>query len=83
MKHTLVEEKFHFGKEKGVEEDYINLFGCEASSFPFKYFGIPIRQCKLKNTERKAIEGHFETKLASWVGKLHSYGDWPVLINSV
>jgi hypothetical protein len=49
-------EVFCFGNAKAVEEDYINLFGCEAGSLPFKYMGIPIHFRKLKNNEWKAIE---------------------------
>ena len=50
---------------------------------PFKYLGIPIRYRKLLNKEWKLVEDRFEKKLASWVGKLLSYGDCLVLINSV
>jgi hypothetical protein len=76
-------EVFCFGNAKTAEEDYTNLFGCEAGSLPFKYLGIPIHFRKLKNGEWKAIEDRFEKKLASWLGKLLSYGDRLVLINSV
>jgi hypothetical protein len=51
--------------------------------FPFRYLGIRIHFRKLKNGEWKLIEYRFERKLASWLGKLFSYGDRLVLINSV
>jgi hypothetical protein len=76
-------EVFCFGKAKEVEDEYITLFGCAAGSFPFRYLGIPIHFQKLKNGEWKLIEDRFERKLASWLGKLLSYGDRLVLINSV
>jgi hypothetical protein len=76
-------EVFCFGNAKKVQDDYINLFGCEAGKFPFKYLGIPIHFRRLKNGEWKPIEDRFERKLASWVGKLLSYGDRLVLVNSV
>ena len=66
-----------------MEQQYRNLFGCEIGLFPFKYLGIPIHFRKLKNGEWKPIEDRFERKLASWLGKLLSYGDRLVLINSV
>jgi hypothetical protein len=72
-----------FGKPKKVETDYIILFGCEAGSFSFRYLGIPIHHHKLKNSEWKAIEDHFERKFEGWMGKLLSYSDRLVLINSV
>jgi hypothetical protein len=45
--------------------------------------GIPIHFRKLKNSEWKPIEDRFERKLSSWIGKLLSYGDRLILINSV
>jgi hypothetical protein len=54
-----------------------------ARSLPFKYLGIPIHYRKLRNKEWNPIEDRFERKLASWLGKLLSYGNWLVLINSV
>jgi hypothetical protein len=74
---------FCFGKAKDVEDDYINLFDCAAGTFPFRYLGIPIHFRKLKNGEWKLVEDRFERKLATWLGKLLSYGDRLVLINSV
>jgi hypothetical protein len=76
-------EIFSFGKAKYVEEDYKILFGCEAGSLPFRYLGIPIHFRRLKNGEWKPVEDRFEKKLSSWIGKLLSYGDRLVLINSV
>jgi hypothetical protein len=74
---------FCFWEAKDVEEDYKLLFGCESGSYPFKYLGIPIHYRKLKNGEWKPVEGWFERKLNSWIGKLLSYGDRLILINSV
>jgi hypothetical protein len=45
--------------------------------------GIPIHFRKLKNGEWKPVEDRFEKKLANWIGKMLSYGDRLVLINSV
>jgi hypothetical protein len=76
-------EFFCFGKEKDDEEIYSNIFCCEIGAFPFRYLGIPIHYRKLKNGEWKLIEDRCETKLANWIGKLLSYRDRLVLINSV
>jgi hypothetical protein len=76
-------EIYCFGQAKEGENEYKNLFGCEAGSFPLKYLGIPIHYLKLKNSEWKPIEDRFERKLANWLGKLLSYGDRLILINSV
>ena len=76
-------EVFCFGKAKENTQQYCNLFGCELGSFPLRYLGIPIHFRKLRNGEWKPIEDRFERKLASWLGKLLSYGDRLILINSV
>jgi hypothetical protein len=76
-------ELFCFGKAKQREDDYKTLFGCDIGSLPFRYLGIPIHFRKLRNGEWKPVEDRFETKLSSWIGKLLSYGDRLVLINSV
>jgi hypothetical protein len=76
-------ELFCFGDAKDVEEDYRLLFGCDLGMFPFKYLGIPIHFEKLRNGEWKPIEDRCERKLSCWIGKLLSYGDRLILINSV
>ena len=63
-------ELFCFGQAKGMEDQYKLLFECESGKFPFKYLGIPIHFCKLKNGEWKSVDDRFEMKLASWAGKL-------------
>ena len=76
-------ELFCFGQAKEVEDQYQNLFACASGSYPFRYLGIPIHFRKLKSGEWKPVEDRFERKLASWAGKLLSYGDRLILINSV
>jgi hypothetical protein len=48
-----------------------------------KYLGIPIHYRRLLNSEWKPVEDRFEKKFGYWIGKLISYGDRLVLINSV
>jgi hypothetical protein len=66
-----------------LEESYKELFGCESGTSPFKYLGIPIHYRRLRNGEWKPVEDRFESKLSNWIGKLLSYGDRLILINSV
>jgi hypothetical protein len=75
-------ETFFFGNAKDKEE-YKNIFGCGVGSLPFRYLRIPIHYRHLLNIEWKPIEDRFEKKLGSWIGKLLSYWDRLVLINSV
>jgi hypothetical protein len=76
-------EIFCFGKAKDLESQYKQIFGCEAGSLPFRYLGIPIHYRRLLNKEWNPVENFFEKKLSCWQGKLLSYGDRLVLINSV
>jgi hypothetical protein len=74
---------FFFGNAKEVENQYREIFGCNFGTPPFKYMGILIHFRKMKNEEWKPVEDQFEVKLSSWIGKLLSYGDRLILINSV
>jgi hypothetical protein len=71
------------GKAKNHQNDYKEIFGCAIVALPFMYLGIPIHFRKLLLKEWKVIEDRFEKKLASWIGKILSYGDGLILINSV
>jgi hypothetical protein len=76
-------EIYCFGEAKELGGNYTELFGCETGSFPFNYLGILIHFRKLRNGDWKPVEDRFETKLGNWIGKLLSYEDRLVLINSV
>jgi hypothetical protein len=76
-------ELYYFGQAKVLEESYKELFGCESATFPFKYLDIPIHFRRLRNGEWKPVEDRFESKLSNWIGKLLSYRDRLILINSV
>jgi hypothetical protein len=52
-------------------------------ALPFKYLGIPIHYRKLLIIEWKVVEDRLEKKMASWIGKILSYGDRLILINSM
>jgi hypothetical protein len=64
-------EIFCFGKARDEENEYRHLFGCEISSLPFKYLGIPIHYRRLLNSEWKPVEDRFEKKLACWIGNYY------------
>jgi hypothetical protein len=76
-------ELFCFEKAKDHQNDYKEIFGCAIVALPLKYLSIPIHFMKLLIKEWKVIEDRFEKKLASWIGKILSYGDRLILINSV
>jgi hypothetical protein len=48
-----------------MEEEYIILSGWEVVYLPFRYLGVHIHCCKLKNGERKPLVDHFKNKLSN------------------
>jgi len=76
-------ELFYFGAAKGVQQDYMNIFGCNVGEAPFTYLEIPLHYKRISNKDWKVIEDRFERKLSTWKSKLLSYGDRLTLINSV
>ena len=76
-------ELFCFGAAKVVQQDYMNIFGCNVGEAPFTYLGIPLHYKRISNKDWKVIEDRFERKLSTWKSKLLSYGGRLTLINSV
>jgi hypothetical protein len=76
-------ELFCFGKATDFEHQYRNIFGCTSGTLPFRYLGVPIHYRRLRNFEWNPMENRFASKLGCWKGKLLSYGDRLVLVNSV
>lgn len=74
---------FLFWKSQGYGQQYRNIFGCESGSLPFRYLGVPIHHRKLKNSEWHPVESRLMSKLSCWQGKLLSYRDRLILINSI
>jgi hypothetical protein len=58
-----------FGEEKGLQDQYAAIFGCQGGSFPFKHLVIPMHYRKLSNKDWKMVEERIEKRLSSWKGK--------------
>jgi hypothetical protein len=58
-------EMYCFGEAKGLQDQYITIFGCQGGSFPFKYIGMPMHVRKLSNKEWKMVEDRIEKRLSS------------------
>jgi hypothetical protein len=76
-------EMYCFGEAKGLQDQYITIFGCQGGLFPFKYLGIPMHVRKLSDEDWKMVEERIEKRLSSWKGKYLSVGGRLVLINLV
>jgi hypothetical protein len=83
LKINFHKSEIFFGKDKEEEDQYKQIFGCDAGSLPFRYLGILIHYRKLRNSDWYPVETQFESKLGCWKEKLLSYDDRPVLINLV
>jgi hypothetical protein len=75
-------ELFCFGKAKDMEQQYMQIMGCESDVLPIRYLGIPVHYRTLRNAEWNPIKSRFISKLGCWRSKLLSHGDRLVLINS-
>jgi hypothetical protein len=66
-----------------MENEYMELFGCNTGTFPIWYFGIPFHYRRLSNNDWLRVQERFEKHLSSWKGKNLSTGGRLTLINSV
>jgi hypothetical protein len=53
---------FYFGDAKEMQGEYSSIFGCQSSTYPFKYLGITIHHKRLSNSDWKIIEQRIEKK---------------------
>jgi hypothetical protein len=49
-------EIYRFGDTRGMENEYLVVFGCQNGTFPFKCLGIPMHYRKLSNKDWKKVE---------------------------
>jgi hypothetical protein len=76
-------ELFCYGAAKANQDEYAQIFGCDLSSFPFRYLGIPMYHRKLMNKDWKDVEERFQKKLNCWKSKMLSVGERLVLLHSI
>jgi hypothetical protein len=56
-------ELFCYGTAKSNQNEYVQIFGCDLGSFPFRYLGIPMHHKKLMNKDWKHVEERFQKKV--------------------
>jgi len=76
-------EIFCFGEAKNCKSQFMELFGCNPSTFLICYLGIPIHYRKLSNNDWMRVQEIFGKRLSSWKGKNLSIGGRLMLIYSV
>jgi hypothetical protein len=62
---NLEEDESHF---------YAQIFCCKIGQFPFTYLGVPLHYEKLRREDIQPIVDKIMRRIASWKGKLLSYG---------
>jgi hypothetical protein len=65
-----------------MEHQYKKI-GCASGSLPLRYLGILTRHRMLCNSEWNPVKNQFAAKLGCWRGKMLSYGDRLIPINSI
>ncbi|WOL10376.1 dynein light chain 2, cytoplasmic [Canna indica] len=65
-----------------LAENAAGLHGCQASSFPLRYLGLPLSPGKMKKEDWMQLISCLDAKLCSWQGKLLSRAGRLVLVNS-
>ena len=76
-------ELFCYGAAKNNQNEYAQIFGCNAGSFPFRYLGIPMHHRELMNKDWKHVEERFPKRLNCWRSKMLSVGGSLALLNSI
>ena len=59
------------------------ILGCEISSFPQTYLGLPLSPHKLRFADYLPLLNSFDRSLAGWKARLLGTGGRMVLVNSV
>jgi hypothetical protein len=55
---------FCYGRAKEFQDEYIELFDCNAGEYTFRYLGIPMHHIQLLNSEWHQIQQRFEKRLS-------------------
>ena len=62
-------EIYCFGDTKNMENEYMEMFGCNTRIFRIRYLGILVHYRKLSNNDWLRVQDRFENSLSSWKGK--------------
>ena len=68
--------------EEEEENNMAKIFCYKKGEFPFKYLGIPLHHSKLRREDLQPIVDKVINRVAGWKGRLLSYGERLILLNS-
>ena len=71
------------GVEPSLAAEMAQLFGCQVSSFPQTYLGLPLNSTKLRLADHRPLVAAVESYIPGWCGKLLSPSGRTVLANAV
>jgi len=69
--------------DHGVALSMAEILGCDISSFPQPYLGLPLSPHKLRVSDYQPLIASFDRYLPGWKAKLLSFGGRVVLLNAV
>jgi hypothetical protein len=55
-------------------QSYAQIYCCKLGTFPFTYLGVPLHYDKIRRDDIQLIVDKIIKRIASWKGKLLSYG---------
>ena len=64
-------------------EEFLQPLGCQVSSFPCKYLGLPLSERRLKRVDIQPLFDKVAAKLPAWKGKLINRAGRLKLVNAV
>jgi hypothetical protein len=75
-------EVFTMGLSEEEQQETVRVLNCKLGSFPMKYLGMPISDCKVTKAQLKYVSDKTEKRLGTWQCDYLSSGGKLVLIDS-
>ena len=75
-------EVFTMGLSEEEQQETVRVLNCKLGSFPMKYLGMPVSDCKVTKAQLKYVSDKTEKRLGTWQCDYLSSGGKSVLIDS-
>jgi mannosylglycoprotein endo-beta-mannosidase len=75
-------EVFTVGLEEAKQQIVVAALNCKLGSFPMKYLGLPVSDCKISEAQLKYVSDKIEKRLDTWQCEYLSSGGKSTLIDS-
>lgn len=75
-------EVFTVGLEEAEQQIVVAALNCKLGTFPMKYLGLPVSDCKISKAQLKYVSDKIEKRLDTWQCEYLSSGGKSTLIDS-